>query len=443
MDDQTSSPALPSTHLSEHVGLAHVATELDTAQQQLKLITEQLQARTDEIALLKSTLLQERQNYREVFDAALAPYLVTDLLGQVLNVNMRAAALLDLDVSFIVGKMLAEFIHREHRQALRGVLCDPTLCTRVVSFEWRVERRRSHEMVQTCISVGRAQTGGSDVLHWMFRAIESPEARVRDTKPPDPRRGPVSTPGLLSQTEASFDREHAARRVAEQQLRERDDFLASAAHELHDPLGALAGWLVLLDGNRNDGSMRDRAFAGMYHSVHLLTRMVEDLVGKARSAEGVLSLERQSVQLSQIVHASLQEHRPAARLKQVHLVASLDDQLPQILGDARRLQQVVDNLIRNALEFTPRTGSVVVLLVRVGEQAELSIRDTGHGIAPEALTKIFEPFVQLHTTGANRLPGMRLGLYIARRLVEQHGGTVSAESMGEGHGSTFRVRLPL
>jgi signal transduction histidine kinase len=238
-------------------------------------------------------------------------------------------------------------------------------------------------------------------------------------------------------------REAEARRAAESELHQRDDFLAATAHELRSPISSIAGWLDLLGRDHPDSPMRERAFASMHRSVRALTHMVEQLVDKARAAEGILLLETGHVQLSSIVQSCLDEHGPAAHANGVKLSATLDDGLPPVQGDALRLQQVVSNLIGNALKFTPASGEVSVWVLRRGDCAELSVRDTGCGIAPAALVSIFDPFVRLDNQPATGTRGLGLGLDIARRLVELHGGTIQADSPGEGRGSTFTVRLPL
>ena len=414
---------------------------LTNLQAQLRMATEQLDTQMHATAGAGGALQRERQRCRELFDAALLPYLVTDFCGHVVNTNVCAAALFNIDANFLVGKPLGMFVHAEHRVELRDVLHDASLSGHIGSFEWRVARRRTHEPVWVVIDVSRVRSRdrAGDLLHWMFSVIAPPTIQEREARPIAPQPLASGTAALNRR----FDAEHQARCEIERELRGRGDFLAATARELRSPLGSLAGWLNLIDGNYSDKPLRARAFASMRRSVYALTRMVEELVDKARPADGALMLEMDRVQLSEVVRKSVEELRPAARNKRVQLVASIDEQLPDMQADARRLQQVVDNLIANAIKFTPPSGKIVVLLVRCGDQAELSVSDTGRGVAPDALTRIFDPFVQLGLEPAARSAGMGLGLYVARRLAELHGGTITAESRGEGHGSCLRVRLPL
>ena len=167
---------------------------------------------------------------------------------------------------------------------------------------------------------------------------------------------------------------------------------------------------------------------------------------KAKSAASPVYLLRYQFRKGEtirwkVVHQALDQHRPAAQIKGVQLLSSVYEELPDIQGDAWRLQQVISNLIGNALKFTPPLGHVVVVLVQRADVAEISVRDNGRGIEPSAIGRIFDPYVKLGAHAADG--GMGLGLYIARRLVELHGGTIRVHSAGDGFGCTFTVRLPL
>lgn len=220
-----------------------------------------------------------------------------------------------------------------------------------------------------------------------------------------------------------------------------EDLLAIIAHELRSPLSSLAGWLELLGLHDCDDTLRERALPSMQRSVRVLTRMVGELTDKAQLARGVFALDIDQVSLSRVVHDALEQYRPAADRKGVLLLSSMDEALPEMQGDAGRLQQAVANLVGNALKFTPPGGHVVVALARRTAVAEITVRDNGRGMDPAATSRIFEPYVRLG--GRAALSGLGLGLHIALRLVELHGGTIGAHSAGEGLGSTFTVQLPL
>ena len=238
-------------------------------------------------------------------------------------------------------------------------------------------------------------------------------------------------------------REQTARREAEQANRTKDEFLATLSHELRTPLNAILGWASILTRSNYD---RDR----VTHAVHVIERnariqaqMIEELLDVSRISSGNVALNATDVSLAAIVDAALEAVRPAADAVNVTLHTSIDAPDLVIHADARRLQQVVWNLLSNAVRFTPAGGRVEVSVRRDGDAADVRVRDTGCGIAPEFLPHVFEPFRQADSTTTRAHGGLGLGLAIVRDLVLLHGGTVKADSAGEGQGATFVVRLPL
>ncbi|MEP6593931.1 MAG: HAMP domain-containing sensor histidine kinase, partial [Acidobacteriota bacterium] len=167
----------------------------------------------------------------------------------------------------------------------------------------------------------------------------------------------------------------------------------------------------------------------------------DDLLDMSRTVTGKLTLQNGLVDLESVVHAAIDTHRPAASAKSLHLDVDTEPDLPTVPGDASRLQQVVSNLLANAIKFTPHYGRITVCTRRTAEGIELRVSDTGAGIDPALLPKVFEPFRQGHSSTSGE-GGLGLGLAIVAALVQAHGGTVEAASNGAGAGSTFVVRLP-
>ncbi|HSJ98950.1 MAG TPA: ATP-binding protein, partial [Myxococcota bacterium] len=229
-----------------------------------------------------------------------------------------------------------------------------------------------------------------------------------------------------------------ARKRAE---RAKDEFFALISHELRSPLHVLGGWLSVL---RQDGApeMRVRALAIAERSAALLNRLIGDLLDASRIASGKLEIEREVFDLQELVQAVVAAFQPLAEGRGVELGLELPAQTPFVIGDPERVEQVVRNLVDNALKFTAPGGRVRVRLARAGGEATLTVSDTGQGIAPELLPKIFERLTQGEggPRGAGR--GLGLGLSIVRHLVELHGGRIEARSDGPGRGATFVVRLP-
>ena len=236
--------------------------------------------------------------------------------------------------------------------------------------------------------------------------------------------------------------EHQARTAAESLIRAKDQFLATISHELRTPLNAIFGWAKLLEKPELDERSRKRAITAIVNGASAEARLVEDLLDLSRVVTGRLRLDMESISLREVVEAALETVRPAATAKQVELSAALDE-VDQMLGAPDRLQQVVWNLVANAVKFTQRGGRVDVALRRVGDHAEVIVRDTGEGISPAMLPYVFQEFWQEDSSVTRPHQGMGLGLTLVKHLVELHGGHVRAESVGKGEGATFTVALPL
>ncbi|HKQ05528.1 MAG TPA: PAS domain S-box protein [Blastocatellia bacterium] len=252
------------------------------------------------------------------------------------------------------------------------------------------------------------------------------------------RRAALAVDNALLFTEA-----HRARAEAENANRAKDEFLATVSHELRTPLNAIVGWSHMLRTRTFDAATTARALETIERNAKAQAQIVEDILDVSRIITGKLRLEVQPVDLAAIIDAALDSVRPAAEAKGIRLQAVLDPHAGPVSGDASRLQQVVWNLLSNAVKFTPRGGRIQVRLERADSQVEIVVADTGQGITPALLPYVFDRFRQGDSTSTRLHGGLGLGLAIVRHLVELHGGTVTAESSGEGQGSTFRVRMPL
>jgi signal transduction histidine kinase len=247
----------------------------------------------------------------------------------------------------------------------------------------------------------------------------------------------------LAEREQLLAREQAMRAAAEEASRAKDEFLAAVSHELRTPLTAISGWTHMLRTGLLDEEASARALATIERNAHLQTQIIEDLLDASRIVMGKLRMDVQPVDLSPLVTSAVESVWPAAEAKGVRLREAKDAGVIAVAGDPERLQQVVWNLLSNAVKFTPRGGLVEVRLAREGDWAEVAVADDGEGIAPEFLPHVFERFRQADMSTTRPHGGLGLGLAIVRHLVELHGGSVRAESVGEGRGSTFVVRLPL
>lgn len=238
-------------------------------------------------------------------------------------------------------------------------------------------------------------------------------------------------------------REQAARVQAEAANRMKDEFLATLSHELRSPLNAMLGWTRLLNSRKFDEATTARAMETIERSARSQAQLVEDLLDVSRIIQGKLRLNVRSVELVSVIQAAIDTVRPAAEAKEIRLQTVLDPAAGPVAGDADRLQQIVWNLVSNAIKFTPKGGRVQVRLERVNSHVEITVTDTGQGINPAFVPYVFERFRQEDSSITRSYSGLGLGLAIVRHLVELHGGTVRAESQGEGQGATFTVKLPL
>jgi PAS domain S-box-containing protein len=237
--------------------------------------------------------------------------------------------------------------------------------------------------------------------------------------------------------------ERAARSAAEHASRMKDEFLATLSHELRTPLNAIVGWShLLLRGDPDDADF-DQGLSTIERNARVQTRLIEDLLDMSRIISGKLRLDVQQVLPVAFVEAAINSVKPAADAKEIRLEQILDGHAGPVAGDPGRLQQVMWNILSNAIKFTPKGGRVQVILKRAQSQIELSVADTGQGITQEFIPFVFDRFRQADASTTRKMGGLGIGLAIAKQLVDLHGGSISVRSPGEGMGSTFTVQLPL
>jgi len=237
--------------------------------------------------------------------------------------------------------------------------------------------------------------------------------------------------------------EQRARAEAEALNRLKDEFLATLSHELRTPLNAMLGWVSMLKTGALDPATTARGLDTIERNTRLQAQLIEDLLDVSRIVAGKLHLDVRPLELGEVIRAAVDAVRPAATAKDLRLDIVVEAPPIPVSGDPGRLQQVVWNLLSNAVKFTPAGGDVSVHVRRRGGRAVIEVRDTGPGIGSEFLPHVFDRFRQADASTTRRYGGLGLGLTIVRELVEVHGGTVRAESPGEGRGSTFVVELPL
>ena len=247
---------------------------------------------------------------------------------------------------------------------------------------------------------------------------------------------------LAAERQSLLEKERAARALAERVNALKDEFLAIVSHELRGPLSAIAGWAHILRLGTSDDDF-DKGLEVIDQSVQVQTKLIEDLLDISRITSGQLRLEVQPLEPRSFIDAAAEAVRPSADGKGLRIRKVLDLAAGPIAGDASRLQQVMVNLLSNAVKFTPEQGRIELALRKLEDEVEISVADTGIGIPADFLPHVFDRFRQADASIHGRYGGLGLGLAIVKHLVELHGGSVSAQSPGEGGGATFVLRLPL
>ena len=236
--------------------------------------------------------------------------------------------------------------------------------------------------------------------------------------------------------------EQAARALAEAASRSKDEFLALVSHELRSPLSAILSYAHLLRVGPVDIDAINRAVTVIERNAKAQIQIIEDLLDSARITTGKLRIEPALIKLVPVLQAAVDTVRPAASAKGVTLVLDCEPKPTEALGDPARLQQIVSNLLTNAIKFTPEGGRVSLAMKHDADQIRIIVSDTGEGIEPGFLPFVFQRFSQADTSSARRFGGLGLGLSLVKDLVELHGGTISAQSEGVGRGATFTVTFP-
>ena len=254
---------------------------------------------------------------------------------------------------------------------------------------------------------------------------------------------------LIEQREARLHAEEERRRVeasflaAQEANRSKDEFLMTLSHELRTPMTAILGWARLLPSLQPEDEMFKDAVASIARSAKLQAQLIDEVLDVSRIMSGKLRLSRENIEVEKLIRSAVEGVRPMADARSINLTVVLEPNLGTFVADPTRLQQIIWNLLTNAVKFTPIGGSVELSARRTASHIEFSVTDSGEGIDPHFLPHVFEPFVQAENPRSRVHGGLGLGLSIVRYLVEAHGGRVSAESAGRGRGSKFSVWLPI
>jgi two-component system CheB/CheR fusion protein len=348
-----------------------------------------------------------------------------DLNGTIVSWNKGAEKLFGYTAAEAVGKPVTILI------PLDRVDEEPEILQRI----------RRGELIDHYETVRRRKDGGEIAVSLTVSPIREKNGKVIGAS--KIARDITSRKQAEERIKEALAQEQEARGEAERANRSKDEFIALVSHELRSPLNAVLGWTQTMRERPHDEQIFNRATEVIERNAGKQLQLIEDLLDSARVISGKLKLEVGPTDVAEVIEKAEEVLRPAADAKGISLDARLDRSVGQITGDPDRLQQVVWNLLSNAVKFTEEGGRVEVILERIDPYIRIIVRDTGRGIPQEFMPYVFDRYRQAEASGARRSGGLGLGLSLTRQLVEMHGGSVTAESEGEGKGATFTVKLPV
>jgi PAS domain S-box-containing protein len=347
------------------------------------------------------------------------------LEGIITSWNRAAERIFGYTAAEAVGRHISLIIPEERHGEEREVLARLVKGERIDHFE-TIRRAKDGRRVEISLSVSPVRNSAGRIVGASKVARDISDRRQ-----------------LERDRQALLEREQEARAEAEALNRSKDDFLATLSHELRTPLNAIYGWARMLATGGLDETVTRRAIDAILRNAAAQVQLIEDLFDVSRVITGNMRLDVRPLHVAAVLEAALDTVRPAAAAKGVRLESILDPRAGMMMGDPARLQQVAWNLFMNAVKFTPRDGRVDVQMRRADGQIEIVVSDTGEGIAPEHMPRIFQRFGQADGSSTRRHAGLGIGLALVRHLVDLHGGAVSAHSAGAGLGATFTVTLPV
>lgn len=366
--------------------------------------------------LAEQALRESEDRYRDLVDNSHELMCTHDLEGRILSVNPWAARVLGYKQEALIGLHVRDGLVPEYRD----------------QFDDYIKETRKNGFAR---GIMRVKTASGETRFWEYYNT----LRTQGVQTPIVR-------GMahdVTERRQALAREKEARLEAETANRLKDEFLSTLSHELRTPLTAIIGWADLLINGALDNNQRPKALEIIARNARFQAQLIEDLLEVSRIITGKLRVNFSPCELRPVIEAAVESIKPTAAAKAVRLELLLEPDSALIYGDVDRLRQVIWNLLSNAVKFTPRNGSVQVKLLCTSSHALIAVSDSGEGIKPDFLPRVFERFTQADGSSTRPHGGLGLGLAIVRHLVEIHGGTVRADSPGEGLGATFIVILPL
>jgi PAS domain S-box-containing protein len=361
------------------------------------------------------------------------------LNGVVTSWNIAAERLFGYPADEMIGESILRVIPPELHPEEQEILAKLRNGERIERYE-TVRLRRNGQKFDVSLTISPVRDAEGRVIG-AAKVAHDITARRRAERDLQESKEQLAT--LVAERDSLLGAERAARSEAERLSRMKDEFLATLSHELRTPLNAIQGWTTLLKDRPARPEDIRNGLEVIERNVRAQAQIINDLLDMSRIISGKIHLEVQPLYLHEVVNSAIDTVRHMADVKDIRIRSMLDTRIGLVRGDPNRLQQVLWNILSNAIKFTPKDGLVQIVLERINSQAELSIEDSGVGIRPDFLPHVFERFRQADPGTTRRFGGLGLGLSIVKTLVELHGGSVRVKSPGENKGSTFIVCIPI
>ncbi len=412
-----------------------------------------IQRQAAQLAAVNAELKQSEERFRSLSTCSPVGIFETDIEGYCRYTNPCYQAICGLSAAESVAKKWLESVHPEDQE--RAIASWSAYLNEGLEYSEDFRFQTPDGNIRWVeVRTSRMLSGQGDLLGYVGTLEDITERKQAE------------------EVRTQIIREQTARQEAEAANRMKDEFLAVLSHELRTPLTSMLGWSKILRSKKLDETATNRALEAIERNATTQVQLIEDILDVSRIIRGQLRLNLSAVNLVSVMEAALEAVRPLAETKGIQLNTILDSTLGTVCGDPARLQQIVWNLLTNAIKFTPQGGRVEVRIeslkqeteqtqaiftnpeikpsstagtldLNTSDYAQIQVIDTGIGIGSDFLPKVFERFRQADSTTTRSHNGLGLGLAIVRHLVELHGGTIVAESPGEGQGATFTVKLPL